>query len=213
MIRICIVCEGQTEVQFVISCLAPYLLQKNISAFPILLQSRAGNQRGGRVTVERLVNLISKQYRHADRVTTLVDYYGFQDRQGRSSQQIAQAIHDGVAQQIKDYNEQRVLPYLQMHEFEGLLFSEPDAFEWVTDGWSESTRKQLHDISSIFPNPEDINDSPETAPSKRILNIFPLGTYSKVEHGPLIAEEIGIKAMREKCPRFNDWVNLLENWR
>lgn len=213
MIRICIVCEGHTEVEFVKACLAPYLLKNNtVFAFPVLLQSRAGNQRGGRVTIERLVNFISKQYHHADRVTTLVDYYGFQNRQGRTSQQIVQAIHEGVAQQIKNYDEQRVLPYLQMHEFEGLLFSEPDAFEWVTDGWNENTREQLHAISSIFPNPEDINDSPETAPSKRILKIFPPGAYSKVEHGPLIAEEIGIESMRIKCPLFNGWVNKLENW-
>lgn len=153
-----------------------------------------------------------EEVQQGDRVTTLVDYYGFQHRQGRTSQQIVQAIHEGVAQQIKNYDEQRVLPYLQMHEFEGLLFSEPDAFEWVTDGWNKNTREQLHAISSIFANPEDINDSPETAPSKRILKIFPPGAYSKVEHGPLIAEEIGIESMRIKCPLFNGWVNKLENW-
>lgn len=212
MIRVCVVCEGQTEVQFVISCLAPYLLQNNISAFPVLLQSRAGNQRGGRVTVERLVNLISKEYHRADRITTLVDYYGFQNRQGRTCQQVAQAIHESLTQQIKGYNEQYVLPYLQMHEFEGLLFSEPDAFEWVTDGWNENTRKQLYAIASEFSNPEDINDSPETAPSKRILNVFPKGTYSKVEHGPLIAETIGMDVIRKKCPLFNSWLNTLESW-
>ncbi|NLY41851.1 MAG: DUF4276 family protein [Desulfovibrionales bacterium] len=214
MIRICVVCEGHTEVEFVKSCLAPFLFRQDnkVSVFPVLLQSRAGNQRGGRVTVERLVNLISKQYHHADRITTLVDFYGFQDRKGRTSQEVAQAVHEGIGKKIKNYDMQRVLPYLQMHEFEGLLFTDPDAFEWVTDGWSAVTREQLHAIAAEFTNPEDINDSPETAPSKRILEIFPAGTYSKVEHGPLIAETIGMDAIREKCPLFNEWVSMLENW-
>ena len=60
--------------------------------------------------------------------------------------------------------------------------------------------------------PEDINDSPETAPSKRILSIFPEGTYSKPEHGPLIAEAIGIDAMRQKCAQFDAWVAHLQAW-
>jgi len=39
MIRVCIVCEGQTEVEFVKSCLAPYLRQSQVLAFPSLLFS------------------------------------------------------------------------------------------------------------------------------------------------------------------------------
>lgn len=99
-----------------------------------------------------------------------------------------------------------------MYEFEALLFSNPDGFEWVTDGWNEKTQQELHAIAAEFPNPENINDRPETAPSKRIANIFSKGSYSKVEHGPLIAEAIGIDAIRQKCPLFDDWVSKLERW-
>jgi hypothetical protein len=84
MIRVCIVCEGLTEAQFVKSCLAPYLLASQIFAYSSLLHAPSGNHRGGRVNVERLVKYISHEYHKADRITTLVDFYGFQDRQGRS---------------------------------------------------------------------------------------------------------------------------------
>ena len=70
-----------------------------------------------------------------------------------------------------------MLPYVQMHEFEGLLFTNPADFEWAEDGWSEDVKAALMAVAQAFPNPEDINDSPETAPSKRILRIFPDGTY------------------------------------
>ena len=84
MIRVCIVCEGATESRFVESCLAPYLLASQIFAYSSLLQAPSGNHRGGRVSVERLVRHISHEYHNFDRITTLVDFYGFQDRRGRS---------------------------------------------------------------------------------------------------------------------------------
>lgn len=212
MTRVCIVCEGQTEVEFVKSCLAPYLLQRQVFAFPCLLQSPSGNHRGGRVTVERLVKFIAHQYRQTDRITTLVDFYGFQDRNGRNRAQLETDIRAGIATLATAYDERFVLPYVQMYEFEGLLFTDPDAFEWVEDGWNEQTRAALKQVRQTFATPEDINNSSATAPSKRILSIFEAGTYSKTEHGPLIAEAIGIDKIRNQCPAFHEWVGKLEAW-
>ena len=212
MIRVCIVCEGQTEVEFVKNCLAPYLLSHEVLAFPSLLQSPSGNHRGGRVTVERLVKFISHQYHQTDRITTLVDFYGFQDRAGRTRAQLEADIAAAARDITTGYDPRYVLPYVQMHEFEGLLFTNPTDFEWAEDGWSEDVKAALMAVAQAFPNPEDINDSPETAPSKRILKIFPDGTYSKPEHGPLIAEATGIAAIRAKCPAFNEWVERLQAW-
>lgn len=212
MIRVCIVCEGQTEVEFVKTCLAPYLLSSRVQAFPSLLQSPSGNHRGGRVTVERLVKFISHQYHQTDRITTLVDFYGFQDRNGRSRVQLESDIRQDIAAKTTGYDARYVLPYVQMHEFEGLLFADPQAFAWVEDGWSDNANRALEAVTSAFDSPEDINDSPETAPSKRILKIFPDGAYSKVEHGPLIAESIGVDAIRGKCPAFSEWIGKLQSW-
>lgn len=212
MIRICVVCEGQTEVEFVKTCLAPYLSTNKLSIFPSLLQSPSGNRRGGRVTVERLVRFISHQYHQADRITTLVDFYGFQDANGRSRAQLEADIRNSVAARTARYDARFILPYVQMYEFEGLLFTDPKAFEWVEDGWSDEAKQALEKVASAFTTPEDINSSRETAPSKRILKIFPEGSYSKTEHGPLIAESIGLDVIRAKCPAFSEWIGKLQAW-
>lgn len=212
MTRVCIVCEGQTEVEFVKSCLAPYLLPSKVQAFPSLLQSPSGKGRGGNVTVERLVKFISHQYHQTDRITTLVDFYGFQDRDGRNRTRLEADIKEGVAAKTTGFDSRFVLPYVQMYEFEGLLFTDPQAFEWVEDGWSNVAEKALRAVADAFTTPEEINNSRETAPSKRILKIFPEGSYSKTEHGPLIAESIGIDAIRAKCPAFSEWVGELQAW-
>lgn len=210
MIRVCVVCEGQTEVQFVKNCLAPYFQQHALHVFPTLLQAPSGAHRGGRVTVERLVRFISHQRHQCDRITTLVDFYGFQDRNERNRQELEQAILDGVL--AKGGDPRFVLPYIQMHEFEGLLFANVQAFEWVVDGWSEPVHAQLTQVREAFATPEDINGGVGTAPSKRIFSIFGPDTYSKTEHGPLIAESIGIDVMRAQCPNFHAWLDRIAAW-
>jgi len=162
--------------------------------------------------VDRLAKKISLHYSEADRVSTLVDFYGFQDRAARTRAQLEADIAAAARDITTGYDPRYVLPYVQMHEFEGLLFTNPTHFEWAEDGWSEDVKAKLMAVAQAFPNPEDINDSPETAPSKRILSIFPEGTYSKPEHGPLIAEAIGIDAMRQKCAQFDAWVAHLQAW-
>jgi len=157
-----------------------------------------------------LARFISHQYHQTDRITTLVDFYGFQDKGSRTRTQLESDIRTAVAARTTGYDPRFVLPYVQMHEFEGLLFTDPAAFDWAEDGWSEDVKAELMAVAQAFPSPEDINDSPETAPSKRILRIFPEGSYSKTEHGPLIAESIGIDAMRAKCPAFSEWVEKLQ---
>ena len=212
MIRVCIICEGPTEVEFVNRCLEPYLRPSGVSAYGTVLSARSGRHRGGRVTVDRLAKKISLHYSEADRVSTLVDFYGFQDRAARTRAQLEADIAAAARDITTGYDPRYVLPYVQMHEFEGLLFTNPTHFEWAEDGWSEDVKAELMVVAQAFSNPEDINDSPETAPSKRILSIFPEGTYSKPEHGPLIAEAIGIDAMRQKCAQFDAWVAHLQAW-
>jgi hypothetical protein len=212
MIRVCIVCEGATEVEFVKSCLTPHLLDHGVNAYPSILQAPSGRHRGGRVTVERLARFISHEYSSADRLTTLVDFYGFQDVGGRTRQQLEQDISDGVGRLTKGVDLRFVRPYVQMHEFEGLLFSDVEQFQYVLDGWDDNVRQTLNDIRSQYQTPEDINNSRQTAPSKRILAAFSDGTYSKTEHGPVIAEAIGLTVIRQQCPLFNSWVTMLEAW-
>lgn len=212
MIRVCIICEGATEVEFVKSCMTSYLLESSVIAYPAILQAPSGKHRGGRVTVDRLANFISHQYDEADRITTLVDYYGFQDLNGRSRSVLEADIIQAVKQIKPNVDERFIIPYVQMYEFEGLLFSDIEQFQFVLDGWNPKRRAMLKAIKDSFDSPEAINNSPLTAPSKRILNIFDNDSYSKTEHGPLIAEEIGIECIRQQCPQFDQWLSRLQAW-
>lgn len=213
MTRVCVVCEGPTEANFIQQCLAPYLAPEGVYVYGSIVRAPSGRHKGGRITVERLARHMSHEYHAFDRLTTLVDFYGFKDRDGRDRTETERAILEKTRSLTTGFDERCVLPYVQMHEFEGLLFTDPAAFEWVQDGWSEEVHHALSSVAFDFDDcPEQINDSPETAPSKRILKIFPIGSYSKTEHGPLIADSIGIDAIRAKCPAFSAWVGKLQAW-
>lgn len=67
---------------------------------------------------------------------------------------------------------------------------------------------QFKSIVSTCGGPEDINEGPQTAPSKRILRLCP--QYNKPNDGVMIAIEIGLEKMRAACPHFDAWVGRLE---
>ena len=103
-----------------------------------------------------------------------------------------------------------MVPYVQQYEFEGLLFSDVSAFARVSDiEIAQESLDELRKTRSQFLTPEDINDSRDTAPSRRIKNVIP--RYRKAKYGPLLAEEIGLETIRAECPRFNDWVARMES--
>ena len=100
----------------------------------------------------------------------------------------------------------RCFPYVQVHEFEGLLFSDVDAFDTVSPNVPVAA---LRSIRAQFPTPEDINDNWDTAPSRRVKKL--IRDYQKRLHGPLVAEQIGLERMRHECPRFDAWLCRLES--
>ena len=102
----------------------------------------------------------------------------------------------------------RWLPHVQKHEFEGLLFSDVDVFATPID-FPCNCVAALRAVRDQFATPEDINDSSQTAPSKRIAGIIP--RYSKVVHGPMLAVEIGLQVIRAECPGFDAWMTRLES--
>ncbi len=187
----------------------PHLRQFDIVAYPSLLKTGPGKQGGGNVTVEKVVLHLGHEYKSADRISTLLDFYGFSRADGRSKAQLEAAILTRAEQHIPEFDRRFVLPYVQRHEFEGLLFSDIGQFQWVIDGWDDDVKAQMLKVREAFDTPEDINNSRETAPSKRILKIFG-NQYSKVVHGSMIASEIGLTVIRAACPEFNNWVATLE---
>lgn len=201
MIRLAIAVEGETEEAFVKKVLADYLRPLDIEATPILL--------GGNINVERLAGIMANLYWNFDRVTSLVDFYGFRGKESDAVDQLEQRVFDRINTRIRrSWDQSRVFPYVQMHEFEGLLFTDVESFAIVPNATPEII-ETLGSIRSGFATPEDINDSSETAPSKRIESV--LRRYDKVLHGPGVIAAIGLDAIREQCPRFNEWLSRLES--
>jgi hypothetical protein len=99
----------------------------------------------------------------------------------------------------------RFIPYIQLHEFEGLLFSDVKIMDEVLKPYHDHSKlEELKHIRGQFNTPEEINDGFETAPSKRILDLFK--SYQKVTYGYQIVQRIGIDAIRRECPHFNEWI-------
>ena len=170
---------------------------------------RDSGSRGGNVTVERLTSDMALLYRSHDVVTSLVDFYGFQRKGDRTVEELETYLCGKIGEKIgRGWDETRLFPYVQRHEFEGLLFSDVGIFASQIDFPNECVGT-LQTVRGQFETPEDINDNPETAPSKRIAGAIP--RYNKRLHGPLLAKEISLEIIRDECPRFNDWMTRLES--
>ena len=107
----------------------------------------------------------------------------------------------------KDIQSDRFIPYIQLHEFEALLFSDISRLEFYYPDQKAEIKKLVHEGAS-FSSPELINDGAMTAPSKRILQKIP--RYEKVVAGSLIALDLGIRSIMERCPHFKSWILRLE---
>jgi hypothetical protein len=88
-----------------------------------------------------------------------------------------------------------------------LLFSDVEALAEVEANWGAALKK-LREIRKVFETPEHINDSPQTAPSKRLQSmLFP--KYDKTLHGPRAAQAIGLQTIMGQCAHFRGWVEKL----
>jgi hypothetical protein len=119
---------------------------------------------------------------------------------------LERAMKDDIIAEVPDLRpDVRFLPYLQLHEYEGLLFSDPEAF--ANGIYQSHLAPRFQAIRQSFPTPEDIDNSPDTAPSKRVSSLYP--SYDKVADGTRAASAVGIEAMRRECPHFRNWVESL----
>jgi hypothetical protein len=121
---------------------------------------------------------------------------------------VEKALQDDLAHELgKNFDARRFVPFVVMHEFEGLLFSDCAAF---SRGISRpELEPKLRAVRNQFQTPEEINDSPVTAPSKRVEAI--VSGYEKPLFGALAALEIGLTSIRDECPHFADWLRRLES--
>ena len=218
-IEVIAIVEGKTEQIFIESILAPYMGYKNIGIRATQV-SKPG-QKGGDVRfsrVKRDLELHLKQ-RPDNYVTTFIDFYGTKEWPGidlvspqAPPSQIAKSINEATKKQVvslfsEQQAERRFVPFVAVHEFEALLFSDTEILARQM-GIDESTVAM---VISECGSPEAINNNPQTAPSKRLDAWSVNRKFLKTTMGITIAKEISIEKIRNECPLFNEWLTTFED--
>lgn len=223
MIRLNVVAEGQTEQGFVDSVLKGHLANFGVIVSARCVETSTNNRtgktyRGGLVNYERARNDLG-HWRLEDnnsdaRFTTMFDLFRLPDDfpKFEEAQRLTdpydcvKRLEEGLAEDIED---RRLIPYIQLHEFEALLFADPAKLDWEYLEHDKQIAK-LVKVANEFDSPELINQGAETAPSKRIIAQIPEYEHQKASVGPMVAEKIGLDEMRKKCPHFREWIGRLE---
>ncbi len=224
MARLLIHVEGQTEESFVNEVLRNHLVSKGYYSVEarIVGNARQRERRGGIRAWPSVRKDIVNHLREDQNcvATTMIDYYGLphtwpgRERSNKlrsideKSMSVESAARDDVIGEMGNrFDSDRFLPFVVMHEFEGLLFSDCAAFSRGIHRPDLESRLQA--IRDGFPTPEEINDSQETAPSKRVEDLMP--GYEKPLLGILAVLEMGLFRIRAECPHFNAWISQLES--
>ncbi len=212
MKRLYIIVEGQTEQEFVRELITPYFNELGFYDVRPCLIRTSRTSKGGFVSYQHLKNDALRLLKEEKNiiVTTLVDYFRIPNNIPQYNEckskyvdvkDKVECLEKSIGADIQDI---RFIPYIQLHEFEAVLFSSNNGFKAF---YNDEICIKIQKIIDDYTNPELINDSPQTAPSKRILNIIP--QYDKVLEGNLIAIEVGMSKILTKCPRFRHWIEVL----
>lgn len=226
MIRLLVHVEGQTEESFVNEVLAPHLHGYGVSATARQLgharqRERRGGIKGWMIVRDEIVRHLRTDGNSI--ATTMVDYFGLpatgnrawpgrNEAPARRFSERAIGVENAMAEDVRGhmgdrFDDRRFVPYLMMHEFEALLFSDCQKFSSAIG--QPNIAGLLQSVRDDFSHPEEINDSPNGAPSKRILGIFE--GYRKPLMGLLGIQAIGLPTIRAECPHFSCWLSRLEN--
>jgi hypothetical protein len=217
-----IVVEGTTEQTFIRDVLAPEMAVQEIYLYPVLI-GKPGHK-GGDIRFDRAENDIGNflKQRKDTYISTMFDFFRIdadwpgkkevirQIKSGsvlsavRKAEILESATRKKIGENFGD-SVSRFIPYIEMHEFEALLFSDAD----ILAEKAEIDISHLRGILEEYNNePEEINDNPEKAPSKRLEALN--RAYRKVAMGKTVSEAIGIQTIREQCPHFDKWLTELE---
>jgi hypothetical protein len=221
-----IIVEGSSEENFVNDVMVKHFASLNI--FISVRKIRTGWDRlnnkpakGGLLKYSKFRNDVlrwiqSDNGRTNTFYTSFIDLYAFpKDNESPYTMNIQQisnpyqkisALEEAIR---KDINHSNFIPYVQLHEFEALLLVDPDRLLGMYPDAQTGIARLKKDIGNT--NPEEVNESYQTAPSKRITKYLPAYEGQKAQVGPLVAEDIGITELKNKCSHFNEWITKLEN--
>lgn len=210
-----IICEGQTEEGFVNDILRPYFNSHQIYDLRPILMTTSKGHKGGDIKYDRLKhNIDNLLKRETDIiVTTFIDFFRLVNDfpKFREAQVIQNKIQkvDFLEQALTEtIDNSRFIPYIQLHEFEGLLFAAKDGFEFLPD-LKQANLESLLVAVNEKENPEELNDGELTAPSKRLEQLIPGFDKNKPFYGSIISEVNTITPVLARCIRFRNWVETL----
>lgn len=223
MPRLYLFAEGSTEQTFADTLLKPHLASFEVYLHPPVLIAHARRKgkvhRGGGRKYLPMKNDILRflaQEKGADVFfTTMIDLYAIHSEfPGLAEAEKLRTTPDKRIEALErawatDIGDPRFVPYIQLHEYEAYLFSDPTYFNYFYDH-HEKQIAALKTIADAHTTPELIDDGPESAPSKRIIAELPEYEDAKSTEGPQVAELIGLNVIRSKCPHFAAWLSRLE---
>ena len=224
-----VLCEGQTEQGFVEDVLKPSLVDHGCAAVKSILvtTNKKKNVRGGLVTYLHVKNdlqimLASNKDGDYERhvFTTMFDLYALpNDFPKYAESHIIADKYERVASfeaALADvFDSDRFIPYIQLHEYEALVFCGLDHLTEMYRGTEKSIENLKAELAEIG-NPELVNDNPTTAPSKRIINAIEGDkknhfNYDKPKAGKYVAQKVGVDNLRSQCRHFDEWIDKLIN--
>jgi hypothetical protein len=221
-----ILCEGATEEKFAHKILAPYLKDYGIVVkHRSLTTNKKKNAKGGMLSfnqVERDLRYWAKEISgnnsETHYFTTMFDYYSLPDDfpNYHQAHDIAdrylsvKCLEDGMAESLSFCP--NFIPYIQLHEFEALVFCGLDFLKNEYPGNARTIDKLNDALVLVGNNPELVNDKRETAPSRRIISAVECGNkyhYNKPLSGVNVTMAVGIDQLKSRCVHFREWVERL----
>jgi hypothetical protein len=220
--------EGQEEEMFVNRLLRGYLNPYGIIVQRPVLAATSFRLSDGdeiEITVGGVTNYNSirndilnqfaaEQISIGDALTTFVDLYalptdfpGYGDALAQKLAGAQKASFIEKAWKV-DIGRPNFFPYIQVHEFEALVLTQPSVLNKYYPEHAASI-ETLRKECEQFRSPEDINEAKSTSPSHRILSRLP--TYQKID-GFRHLQDIGLPALKAHCPRFKIWLEQCERF-
>lgn len=222
MARLYLFAEGQTEQTFASNVLRPHLANTQVFMHAPLLIAHAKkkgivHRGGGRKYIPMkndILRFLAQEKARDVFFTTMIDLYAIHDdfpglREAEKLRNLPYQRVEALERAFSDdIGDDRFVPYIQLHEYETYLFVDPTQFGFFYEQAAPaiSALKAIADKTE----PELINDGPHSAPSKRIIAEIPDYEGAKSVVGPQVAELIGLPAIRQKCPHFNQWLSHIE---
>lgn len=223
MADVYVVVEGYGEHGFLRECVAPYLGSRGVFVHPALV-GKPGHKGGVRPwpAVRKDITNFLKMNRKGRpvHVSTMFDYFrlpmdwpGRAEAAGKPMTERASHVEQRLAADVAshvgdDLNTDLFIPYIQMHELESLVLAEPQSLAAEFLGQEEAVQALVASIRGMAP--EEINDGPTTAPSKRICSQLPEYDRRKAQAAVNVLYLTGLPVLRQRCPHFHQWLVRLE---